>query len=278
MSQDQRYALVDNGQVFVCLDYKDLNGAWETTNVAGCYGDTEVPFERRTNGNHNHGGYWFAGQADDAPDALVLRQPERERTIGYELVDERLAGAMPETLTVEEYQPLWDDESPDYDPVAAKVYKAVTEPYTPEPKVITDFKRLDGQPWPETGLTWVANLPSALSYQTEYLHLFPGHIQEDFSKAVETLLEKRGDVAYCFVKAGDLEIHVRVGQTSRKIEHRLPRRIEGATFAEALKRRAKVIKEAVAAVEAISSHLCPTCGGSGTDIPAPVQPKRRRRR
>lgn len=278
MSQDQRYALVHDGQVFVCLDYRDLNGAWETANVSGRYGDTEIPFERRENANQNYGGYWFAGKADDAPDAIVVREAGRQRTTGYRLTDERLKGTMPETLTPDEYRPLWDEDSDKYDPVAVKVYEAVTEPFTPEPKVITDILRLDGQAWPETSLSWVANLPSALSYQTPYLHLFPGHIAQEFPKAVEKLLEQRSDVSYCFVKSGYLEIHVRVGQVTRKVEHRLPYRIEGPTFAEALKRRDDEIKKAVAAVEGISCHLCPTCGGSGTDIPAPVEPKRRRRR
>jgi hypothetical protein len=278
-TQDQRYALVHDGQVFVCLDYRDLSGAWETSLVSGRYGDTEIPFERRENGNSNsQGGYWFAGRADDAPDAVIVRQPERQKTTGYKLTDERLKGAMPETLTPDEYRPLWDEDSDQYDPVAVKVYEAVTEPFTPEPKVITGILRLDGKPWPESPLTWVAKLPSALSYQRAYLHLFPGHIDEKFPESVEKLLEARGDVGYCFVKPGHLEIHVRVGQVSRKIEHRLPYRIEGPNFAEALKRRERAIKDAEAAVDAISCHVCPTCGGSGTDIPAPAEPKRRRRR
>lgn len=275
-SQDQRYALVHDGTVFVCLTREDVGGNWESVNVSAVYGGNEVPFEARHRGQLR-GGYWFTGPGDDAPDALVLRLPERRRTIGYKLTDDRLKGTMPETLTPEEYRPLWDDESTSYDPVAVNVYEAVTEPFTEEPKTVTGFLRLDGQPWPETGFDWSAEIPYELGYQPAYLHLFPGHIAEEFPKALEKHLEARGDVPYCFVKTGYLETHVQVGQVQRKIEIRVPYRIVGATFAQALEERARLVRDADAQVDAITQHVCPTCNGSGTDIPKSPEPKRRRR-
>lgn len=274
--QTQRYAIVDNDTVFVCLDYQDLNGSWETVKVFGRYGDTEIPFDKRQNANQNHGGYWFAGEATEAPDALVLRFPERTRTLAYKLNDERIRD-MPDTLTPEEFNARWDEDSRDYDPVVAKVYEPVTERYSPDAKVIDDIQRLDGVPWPESGLTWTANLPSALSYQTAYLHLFPGYIQ-GFTDFLKKHLEARPDVAYCFDKSGHFDMTIRCGQVTRKLDLRAPYRIEGATFAEALSRWDAEVKKAEAAVEALSQNLCPCCNGSGTKVPAPVEPKTRRRR
>lgn len=276
-SQTQRYAIVDNDTVFVCLDYQDLSGSWETVKVFGRYGDTEIPFDKRKNGNQNHGGYWFAGEATEAPDALVLRFPERQRIVSYVLNDERVKD-MPQTLTPDEYRPLWDEDSPEYDAVACKVYEAVSETYTPDPKIIEGIQRLDGQPWPESGLTWVANLPSALTYQTAYLHLFPGYIAGSFTDFLKNHLEARPDVVYCFDKPGHFDMTIRCGQTTRKLDLRAPYRIEGATFADALARWDVEVEKAVAAVEALSLNLCPCCNGSGTKVPAPPEPKTRRRR
>jgi hypothetical protein len=273
-SQQQRYALVDDGEVFVHLDYNDMRGTWETGRVTAIFGTREVPMETRTGPASNQ---WFACEGDTAPDAVRVDFPERKRTIAYRLADERLAD-VPAELTPDEYLKMVDEDSTSYDPLASRIYEAVTEPFTPEPNIITDFLRLDGQPRPKTDLIWEAHLPYALRYQTQYLHLFPGHIEEEFWKTLEAILEKRADVPYCFAHTGTFEVHVKVGQTMRKLYPAPPRRVEGLSLRDALRRRKKEIDRVVGEVDAMAQNVCPHCGGSGTSVPAPPQPKRRRRR
>lgn len=117
-------------------------------------------------------GWWSAGHEGAE---ITIVTPGRGVITGYRLDDPATASERyPLELTEAEYD-QWRDL--DDDELVFQLYSAVTVPGEPQAVPVDGpWLRLDGEPQPDDGRSWIAELPYELRYRTEYRHLFPGYL------------------------------------------------------------------------------------------------------
>lgn len=152
---------------------------------------------------HEAGWYW----TDHEADTIEIEKPGRRETVGYTLREGiPSSDVYPDELTPADYQERFDpDDNLDR---AAALYEPVTQAQPPyrEP-VEGPWLRLDGEPPPKDGRTWVAPLPYALAYPGPYRHLFPGHL-EGFWKALSGRVEETPGVMV-YTSSGQFTVFIK---------------------------------------------------------------------
>jgi hypothetical protein len=235
---------------------------------------------------------WVA--TDHEPVEVVKVGPPQRQRVRYRLTEGMAPSErFPAELTIEDYVHRTGEDSTTYDAAVASVYEAEWETL---PAVVTPIEgpwlRLDGEPPPVDGHSWVASLPYALQYRTEYLHLFSGYLT-GFPEAVAAAINKAlglvglgpAAIGSAYVKHGTTEVHlakrvpfdppvtkpVRAGRrwiseertVTRYLDWKVPARIAGATRAEACAEWDRRIAEIVAEAKAATAAACGHCQGRG---------------
>lgn len=112
---------------------------------------------------------WWAVKGD-RPVSVVAEWAPRERTTHW-VLKRGVAEAIGESGRPDIVESRdWDDE------IFSRIYDPATVVEQRDDTVIDlpDVTVLEGEPPPDDGLTWVADLPYALKHRPEYAHLFPG--------------------------------------------------------------------------------------------------------
>jgi hypothetical protein len=122
---------------------------------------------------------------------LTAQHADKTTTTGYEIEDpSAVSERFPATLTVAKYEDRTDDED-DYTTAPERsLYRPITRT-EPGKAIMVDLSgtvELDGEPAPDDGRTWVAQLPYELSNHCELLHMFPGHLR-GFPGALRSALD-----------------------------------------------------------------------------------------
>ena len=111
------------------------------------------------------------------------------------------------------------------------LYSAVREPGKPAATEIEGpWLRLDGEPPPRDGRSWVASLPSELFQRREYLHLFPGYMP-GFRDAMQQVIKSLPGVRFCLdsrTSGGSLEVTIEVPFDKPQSEFRPRRNLDGS--------------------------------------------------
>lgn len=173
---------------------------------------------------------WYSTDRENAVITVVRRG--LGTVTCYRLDDPGMASARyPLELSDGEYDQrrnLDDDER------LFEFYSAVREPGEPviEP-VEGPWLRLDGEPPPHDGHSWVANLPFELTQRPEYLHLFPGYML-GFREHMERVIKELPGVRYCLPAKHwsngttyGLEVTVEVPFDKPQSEYRPARNLDG---------------------------------------------------
>lgn len=252
-------------------------------------------------------GWWSSpvGGLAEQPDTwtVEVEKPGGTVTTHYVRTLETSDDAYPEQLTVEQYVSRRDEDDVAYDPRVQALYTAIREDQPPvrEP-VEGPWLRLDGEPPPDDGLTWMANLPYTLRERREYGHLFPGKLL-GFIDALREALNAIGDGVDAYTSAGKIDVYIKVWLPKRppvqdeakpilsglsrtekrrraaqlsSTEERITRHLAfhaidhvgGLNRAEAKQHWDDLLNARVGYVQALVSSPCPTCGGHGFIEPA----------
>ncbi|HET9893752.1 MAG TPA: hypothetical protein VFQ44_02350 [Streptosporangiaceae bacterium] len=135
---------------------------------------------------------WFS--TDHEAEVISMVSQALGDVTGYTLDDpDRESVRYPRTLTPDEYSSRFD-----YDDDDRMLYSAVRRAGTVIGRVVEGpWLRLDGEPPPDDGHSWVAELPYELQYRHEYRHLFPGYMP-GFRDAMGQMIKSLPHVRYCF--------------------------------------------------------------------------------
>lgn len=217
--------------------------------------------------------HWWRGDWPSAtvPERLVVQQQPRHvpdgATLKAEFAERPEIGSLYDAeVSQGRWRELIDEDDEAYDPMAWKLY----EPRHREDPVsdveLFGFTLLEGQPDDLKGWKWTATLPTFLRRAPEYHHLFPGSL-EGFRGAVARRLEGLTDLIVKFYTHNSSpSIYVQVpggkGYVFSDDKYVVPRRIVGATKAEAVETWKAKLAEIEADVRA-KSEVCPHCMGTG---------------
>lgn len=242
--------------------------------------------------------------------AVAIRHLPCDEITGYRITDpETVSARYPAELSVAEWATRREDESESE--VLWRLYDAVREPREPAVTPVEgEWLRMDGEPPPDDGRSWVAKLPYELQYRTEYLHLFPGYMP-DFRERMTAMVKGLPRVRYVFdlkhwpnSAPHGLEVTVEVpydkpqseyraatnldgtrsrsrkGRTvtvlaARKLEIPVPYRIDGPDRAAAAAGWDRRETEIRAAVAEASVTACSACMGTGHVITGSEQYEKR---
>jgi len=277
---NERYVLHHDGMWFYYLGAAGL-GAQVLADGAAM---TEL-------GRDHRAGWWAA---DHEAATVTISTPRHPLTIGYRLKDASTASErFPAELAVEDYEA----RRPQDGDVIFHLYERITQEQ--EPIITGDpgpWLRLEGQPRPDDGRSWMASLPYQLHNRGEYLHLFPGYMP-GFRDHMQQVLKTQPRVRYVFeakrlTQVYGLEVTLQVpfdqpvteyrpalnrdgstsrsrnGRTvpvmaSRKVTLTVPYRIDGETRAQAAAEWNRREAELLATIASASVAACSACGGHG---------------
>lgn len=273
---NRRYALSDEGGWWYYLE-----GARYSLDRIQVVGPNDAPL---TAGAKL--GWWWA-EGEKLASVAILSTGSRPllRADLKEGADEGglLKSALRPTLAVHEWRALSEaGESDEYVSSTALLYRSAYElVYGEAPIVRTEVDLsgclvLEGRPPGSipAGARWCSQLPSELRERSEYLPLFPGHLDGLSGAVAERLSSMPGVSAY---NQTTFTVYAPVkGQTCELVKAGYvktpPRIIEGPNLATAAAEWERIIQGYVEKVKAATAvGTCPTCRGTG-DVAGAVVP------
>lgn len=218
--------------------------------------------------------------------AIVRRLPGKTTILDYEL--NGTVGpteANPQVISTEEYQRR--NKAEDFEGITTRIYQARKSERGPDEAErfeVSSVELVGAPPWVGgneiQGLTWKADLPSALRERTEYMHLFPGHLNGVRNAAKKYLDSLDGVQVLDYDSKWKVTLRLwnptppkpKTGRGSRTTPKRTYRTIEipiprppasiaGTSRDEALAEYQAYLDRAEAIIA--NRHRCPTCNGTG---------------
>lgn len=292
-----RWALVHGDGCFIFISERDVRDGEGDARFAGpARGELTVQCGAQVATKHptRDGWWWFDG---DAPQQVQVGIRKAAPLLHYALDTDSVAikETYPPTLTRGEYHARIDDDEPEYDPAVSRIYRSVFGDPEWRHVVLDGFEPISGEPPEDDGLRWAAELPYALAGEPQYAHLFPGHFEEDFWKAVAAEVGQNIAVKHVYEpkihkNGAHLEVGVAVaydpprehwhtprGPTGRKrkrelrptvtqvtVKLQVPQRVEGTNRLVAKAERERMLAAAVQQVaDQAAVKLCGHCNGVG---------------
>ncbi len=273
MSTPTSFALVDDGEIFVYIEQKHASKYnHENGYVTVCAETPDGSVEMRpapTNDYEAQGWWTCSWSRDDPPTAIRVERVPKKEVVGARLKSEFAALAKPTgdldaELDAGEWSSMGDLEDPS---PWASCYEVVTVDVPIEPTIVDDVLQLrPGRPRPAGAPTYRANLPNALRYQTQYVHLFPGFIDGFWDAAVRRLEGLTDLDVKLYVHGKSPSIFVKVpggiGCVYTNDNFHLPRRIDGDNLDDAMKKWEDALDEVEWRVREVSI-VCQYCKGAG---------------